>query len=98
MPMRLCKAPDRFKPASRRAPVCQSAELLPARTVTPLSPGRGGRARGAAGVRVVCGPESDMPCPPCVCFITPKAKLKKKKIILLMIVGLAVQELGENQR
>ena len=25
----------------------------------------------------VCRPESDMPCPPCVCFITSKAKLKK---------------------
>ena len=41
--------------------------LLPSQTVTPLSPGRGGagRARVAAGVRDVCGPESDMPCPPC---------------------------------
>ena len=33
---------------------------------------------GAAGVRDVCGPESDMPCPHCVCFIiTSKAKLNR---------------------
>ena len=51
--------------------------LLPSQTVTPLSPGRGGARAGAAGVRDVCGPESDMPCPPCVCFITSKAKLKE---------------------
>ena len=30
-------------------------------------PGWGARG-GAAGVRDVCEPESDMPCPPCVCF------------------------------
>ena len=30
-----------------------------------------------AGVRDVCGPESDMSCPPCVCFITSKAKLRR---------------------
>jgi len=54
--------------------------LSPSQTVTPLSPGRGGARAGAAGVRDVCGPESDMPCPPCVCFvITSKAKLKKKR-------------------
>ena len=44
--------------------------LLPSQTVTPLSPGRGGARAGgggcAASVRDVCGPESDMPCPPCV--------------------------------
>ena len=51
---------------------------LQSQTVTPLSPGRGGRARGAAGVRDVCGPESDMPCPPCVCFITSKEHLESK--------------------
>ena len=39
---------------------------LSSQTVTPLSPGRGGARAGAAGVRDVCGPESDMPCPPCV--------------------------------
>ena len=43
-----------------------------------ISPGLGGARAGAAGMRDVCGPESDMPCPPCVCFITSKAKLKKK--------------------
>ena len=30
-------------------------------------------------MRDVCGPESDMPCPPSVCFITSKAKLKEKR-------------------
>ena len=46
---------------------CEVSRLSPSQTVTPLSPGRGGagRARVAAGVRDVCGPESDMPCPPC---------------------------------
>ena len=45
-----------------------NTRLLPSQSVTPLSPGRGGARAGAAGVRDVCGPESDMPCPPCVCF------------------------------
>ena len=40
---------------------CEVSRLLPS-TLTPLSPGRGGGARGAAGVRDVW--------PPCVCFIT----------------------------
>ena len=39
-----------------------------------------GTRSGAAGVRDVCGPESDMPCPPCVCFVTSKAKLKENPI------------------
>ena len=32
-------------------------------------------------MRDVCGPESDMPCPPCVCFITSKAKLKRNGVV-----------------
>ena len=42
---------------------CKILVLLPSQAVTPLSPGRGGARAGAAGVRDVCGPESDMPCP-----------------------------------
>ena len=39
---------------------CEVSRLLPSQTVTPLSPGRGGARAGAAGVRDVCGPESDV--------------------------------------
>ena len=55
--------------------------LLPSQTVTPLSPGRGGARAGAAGVRDVCGPESDMPCVRLAFVITSKAKLKKKEFM-----------------
>jgi len=50
----------------------------PAKAVTPLSPGRGGaRAGGGGCAGCLWARESDMPRPPCVCFITSKAKLKK---------------------
>jgi len=39
---------------------CNILVLSPSQTVTPLSPGRGGARAGAAGVRDVCGPESDV--------------------------------------
>ena len=36
------------------------SRLSPSQTVTPLSPDRGGARAGAAGVRDICGPESDV--------------------------------------
>ena len=56
-------------------------------------PGWGARGGGgcAASVRDVCGPESDMPCPPCVCFITSKAKAVSSKIYIIKAKQSTVQ-------
>jgi len=58
---RTCE-PDGFHFSLRSCTMeCKILVLLPSQAVTPLSPGRGGASAGAAGVRDVCGPESDMP-------------------------------------
>ena len=56
---------------------CFCAAAPPGEKKAPLSPGRGA---GAAGVRDVCGPESDMPYVRLAFFsLTSKAKLKERK-------------------
>ena len=61
-----CTAAQRSRPVRRSAGMGKYAAFSTEKEITIRRPPSSEK-----------GPESDMPCPPCVCFITSKAKLRK---------------------